>query len=241
VGEAIQAYQTASKLDPKDAYPHAMLGQALLSQGRFAQAKAAVRRCLELIPPDHPYRMHSTRVLRECDRLLALEAKLPAILQGKAKPAEARERLALAVLCVQYKQLYATSARFFAEAFADQPALAEGARAGIRYPAARAAALAAAGQGKDAAGLSEAERARWRREALTWLHVELALLRKVLRGGPPARALVLRVLGHWQRDADLAGLRERAALDQLPADERKACQALWADVEALRKEAAQKE
>jgi hypothetical protein len=40
-------------------------------------------------------------------------------------------------------------------------------------------------------------------------------------------------LQHWKADPDLAGIRERLALAQLPEDERKACRTLWADVEAL--------
>jgi hypothetical protein len=43
----------------------------------------------------------------------------------------------------------------------------------------------------------------------------------------------LEVLRHWQRDADLAGLRDDKALAALPGDERDACRKLWADVAAL--------
>jgi hypothetical protein len=46
---------------------------------------------------------------------------------------------------------------------------------------------------------------------------------------------------HWQKDTDLAGLRDKAALDKLPAEEREACQKLWAQVEDLQKRAQEKE
>jgi hypothetical protein len=42
---------------------------------------------------------------------------------------------------------------------------------------------------------------------------------------------------HWQQDSDLAGVRDAAALEKLPAEERAACAKLWADVAALLKKA----
>ena len=42
---------------------------------------------------------------------------------------------------------------------------------------------------------------------------------------------------HWQKDTDLAGIRDAAALAKLPADEQKAFTQLWADVGALLKKA----
>lgn len=40
-------------------------------------------------------------------------------------------------------------------------------------------------------------------------------------------------LAHWQRDPDLASVRDRATLDTLPKAERMAWHLLWDDVEAL--------
>jgi len=72
-------------------------------------------------------------------------------------------------MCHQYKHLYAASARFYAEAFADQPQLAEDLDEGHRYNAACAAALAGSGKGKDAGRLPDKEYARLRKQALDWL------------------------------------------------------------------------
>jgi hypothetical protein len=44
---------------------------------------------------------------------------------------------------------------------------------------------------------------------------------------------MLQTLRHWRADIDLAGVRDPAALARLPAAERAAWQALWADVDAL--------
>ena len=48
---------------------------------------------------------------------------------------------------------------------------------------------------------------------------------------------VQKTLQHWQQDTDLAGIRDAAALVNLPADEQQACTRLWADVAALQKKA----
>jgi hypothetical protein len=53
----------------------------------------------------------------------------------------------------------------------------------------------------------------------------------VLDKGPAAaRTAVQRTLRHWQRDPDLAGLRDAAALARLPEAEQVACRQLWIDV-----------
>ena len=48
----------------------------------------------------------------------------------------------------------------------------------------------------------------------------------------------MRNLRHWQEDADLAALRDKAAVAKLPESEREACRRLWAEVESLLAKAA---
>src|SRR5262249_9673119 len=108
-----------------------------------------------------------------------------------------------------------------------------------RYLAARCAALAGCGLGKDAAMLSVEERARWRRQARAWLEADLAVWARSLDGGFQAdRALARKMLTHWQVEPDLAGLREPQALDELSPDERKDWLALWHEVRVVLKRAA---
>jgi tetratricopeptide (TPR) repeat protein len=235
--EAIAAYQQALALDPKFARAHGNLGYALLQQGRFIEARSATRRCLELLPEGDPRRQRASRQLEQCERFLALDAKLPAVLKGEAQPANAAERLAYARLC-QSKKLYRAAARFCADAFAAEPKLADDLQAQHRYNAACYAALAGHGQGEDAQQLDAAERTRWRQQALAWLRADLTAYTKLLDGDKPdARTLVQQRMRHWQQDTDLAGLRDKDALAKLPAEEREACQKLWADVAELRKKA----
>jgi serine/threonine-protein kinase len=232
---AIACFRKAIVLEPKQAGHHYNLGRALCGSGRYAQARTALTRARTLLLADHPMRPTISRQLRHCERLQDLEARLPKILRGEDQPTSASERLDLVRICGHRKR-YATATRFAADAFAD-PALADNLRAGHRYNAACHAALAAAGQGADAASLDDKDRTRLRRQALDWLRADLALCRKQLQGDKPDdRAVVRRMLLHWQQDSDLAGIRG-AALDKLPAEEQKAFTQLWADVAALLKKA----
>src|SRR5205814_89708 len=77
------------------------------------------------------------------------------------------------------------SARFYAEAFAAQPALADDLKVGHRYNAACYAALAAAGMGEDTARLDDKEKSRLRKQALDWLRADLTLWSKQLASDKP--------------------------------------------------------
>ena len=103
------------------------------------------------------------------------------------------------------RRLHAAAAWFYAGAFAADPKLTTDLRRQHRYNAACSAALAAAGQGEDARNLPDKARLMLRRQALT----------------------------RWQQDADLAAVRDKAALDLLPDDERQPWRRLWDDVAAL--------
>jgi hypothetical protein len=132
------------------------------------------------------------------------------------------------------KRLYRAAARFSEEAVARAPKRAEDLVAEYRYNAACVAALAAAGQGQDTAGLDEKEKARLRGQALGWLQANLALWASRLASGKPGdRAAVEVALRHWQADADFASVRDRAALAGLPEAERWLWQKLWDDVAAM--------
>jgi hypothetical protein len=122
-------------------------------------------------------------------------------------------------------------ARLYADAFAADPGLTEDLAAGHRYHAARAAALAGCGRSEDASGLGEAEGKRWRKQARQWLRADLTAWTQALSA--PAASELQRTLAGWRDDPDLAGLRERGALERLSAEERDEWLALWTEVEAL--------
>jgi serine/threonine-protein kinase len=129
-----------------------------------------------------------------------------AFLEGKYEPRDNNERLALLGVC-QFQDRRAAMAGLYAAAFAADPKLAEDLRAGHRFNAARAAAVAGRGGGADGGKLSEPERARWRQQARAWLKLDLAAWTKRLEAAEPAaRAEAQKALARWREDPDLAGL-----------------------------------
>jgi hypothetical protein len=162
-----------------------------------------------------------------------LDALLPAVLGDAAAPADAAAALGLARVCYHATR-YAACARLSATAMDAAPEAAGDARTGIRFNAARAAALAAAGRGTDAGGLGDAGRARLRGQALAWLRADLAWWSGAAQSGnPDALAAVRGALSYWRDGPDLAGVRDADALDKLPDAERADWRKLWADVDAV--------
>jgi serine/threonine-protein kinase len=232
--EAAAEYRKAIQLNPGFAEAHCNLGLTLQRQGRFAAALASLRQGHKLGSRRASWPYPSGVWVREAERLLEADARLPVVLKGEVKPRNAAEWLVLAQLCQQYKQRYVAAARFYAGAFAEEPRLVSNLRPGHRYNAACAAVQAASGQGTDAGQLSDAERKQLRQQALGWLKADLTARTQA----PQSRTEVQLMLAHWQRDPDLASVRDPAALEKLPQAERDAWKKLWADIEAARQRAA---
>ena len=163
---------------------------------------------------------------------LALDARLAAVIQGET-PRDNVERLQLADRAYR-KTHYASSARLYAEAFANAPKLTEDRQSQPAYNAACAATLSGSGVGKDDPPPDTAARTEFRRQALDWLRSELSLWSKILDSGPAeSKANVAPTLQHWKRDADLASIRDEEKLARLPETEQAGFRQLWADVDQL--------
>jgi serine/threonine-protein kinase len=215
------------------------LSLALWRMARFDEAAVQLLELDRLLPPKDARRESARQMRGRCQRLALLDSKLPALLEGTEKSSSNAERLELRELCY-VKKLYTSAARFSRDAFVAEPKLAENVAAGTRYNAACAAALAGCGQGKDAADLDDAERARWRRQALKWLRLDLVWWGKVLEGGKAqSRAMVRSKMQHWRNDDDFAGVRSNHALARIPAEERKEWECFWAEVDALNRRASE--
>jgi tetratricopeptide (TPR) repeat protein len=231
---AIGEYRLALELDPNYAEAHCNLGLALQAQGRFAEAVRALKRGHELGSRRADWHYPSPAWVRQAEQLAAFDGKLEKVLKGEAQPANAAERVALARLCQwQHRQLHVAAIRFYTEAFAAEPKLADDPRTEYRYGAACAAALAGCGQGKDAAGLDQKEHARLRRQALDWLRADLEAWGRQLDKEPDqarSAAGVAKALQQWLVDRELAGVRGPEALAKLPEAERQPWQKLWDDV-----------
>jgi hypothetical protein len=239
--EAIAAWRSAVRLQPSLGDEQYWLGKALLLQGRPGEALGPLGEAAKRLPPATLRARGLPAELAQAERLAELEKRLPALLAGTDRLAGNRERLELGELC-RRRERFVAAARFLAAALADDSKLADDLKAAHRYHAARFAALAAAGRGEDAAELDDEKRARMRKQSLDWLRADLALWTKQLQTGNPADcATVQQALRHWQQDPDLAGIRDKAALSKLPAEERKALTQLWGGVAALLKKAEDEE
>jgi hypothetical protein len=107
----------------------------------------------------------------------------------------------------------------------------------IRFDAARVAARAIAGQGKDAGEVDEPRRVQLRCQALKWLQDDLSWWSHIanIKWFDHWRQLPRTILLERLRDPWLASLRDPDVLAKLPADEAESWRKLWADVERLQK------
>ena len=172
--------------------------------------------------------------LRDSDpAMIALDARLAAIIKGNLQPRDATDRVVLAQRAHE-KTLHATATKFWSEALAADPTLGDDRQSQHRYNAACSAARAGAGQGKDDPKPDDAARAKLREQALDWLKIELAAWKRVsMFAAPGNKELVAKTLAYWKKDSDLAGIRDQPELAKWPADERTAFKQLWNDVNAL--------
>jgi tetratricopeptide (TPR) repeat protein len=234
--EAITEYRKAIELGPSDELPHVNLAGALTAQGRLDEAVAEYREAIRLDP-------HSVAQLyiRQTEQKAVLMKRLPAVLVGKDHPKDAAEELAFAQLCQEHRKQYAAAVRFYDDAFAAAPNLAEDSKLPHRRQAACAAALAGCGQGKDADKLDEKERRRLRRQALDWLRADLEAQRLRLEKEPQqAGTFVIGEMAYLLAHPAFAGVRGPEALAQLPEAEQQPWQKLWNDVADMLKRAQEK-
>jgi tetratricopeptide (TPR) repeat protein/tRNA A-37 threonylcarbamoyl transferase component Bud32 len=233
-GAAEAAYRKAIDLKLDYAEAHCNLGGVLEDQGRFSEALEERRQGHELGSKLPEWNYPSGDWLRHCERLVELERRLPAILGGTAKPADASEQAGFAEVC-RCKQLNVTASRLYADAFAADSKLS--ADPHHKHRAICSAVLAAAGQGEDAKQLTSDERVTLRQRALSWFNEVLEYYSKRVKEDQPAiKRNVRRFVSRWQEDVDLASVREQLALDKLPEDERTPWRRFWDEVAGVLKQ-----
>jgi tetratricopeptide (TPR) repeat protein len=232
VDEGIKHLRTAMRLEPGNPLWPFNLAK-VIRQRSFREAVSLYKQAEKLAARDPSMLAAIRPQLVECRQFIELDDKFEAILAGEVKLTRADEMIKFVGLCLA-KKYFVAGARFSREAFAADATLADNLRLSYRHLAAAAAALASSGQGRDAGTLDEAERAAWRKQALEWLHADLDGLRKEWeRNRAQLRTIVQQALQAWQRDPDLAGVREPAVLKKMTEPEQKACRKFWADVETL--------
>jgi serine/threonine protein kinase/tetratricopeptide (TPR) repeat protein len=206
-------------------------GQTTLAQKTLAGAVSAISGNEASAVSGDAWICHILR--REAETLIL--PNLGPFLQGAYRPKDGDECLALSV-AIRCRGAYLAGARAFAATFPADPKLADDLNSFLRYYAACLAARAGCGYDQEAHASDDRERARWRTQALDWLRADLAAWTK-LADEPKEHDLIRQVLQHWQKDTDLASLRDAAALTKLPPEERAAYESLWADLAALLKKA----
>jgi tetratricopeptide (TPR) repeat protein len=234
---AIAWCDKALAVNPKDADAHFNRGCTLALKNQYAAAIQAIQTARDLGTGNV---VLFADKLQQVQRVAELEPRLAGILKKETQPANAAECAEFADLCSRYKHQYQAALRLFTTAFATEPALADKWEWGYRFQAACSAAQVGCGLAKDAGNLDEGERARWRKQAWTWLQADLAVLSNLV----PTKAIeqrktVVATLGRWRRSLELACVRDEAALARLPATERAAWRALWEEVAALAQKAEQ--
>jgi serine/threonine-protein kinase len=235
--EAIAEFREAVRLEPRFPSAYLYLGRALIEAGEYRAALEALARVDPGPPPADP-KLGASTLISRAEHLLALEPRLPAVVEGCDHPADAEVGAEFARLAFA-RHSYAAAARLWADAFAAWPRLAGNPTTGNRFQAARAAALAGAEGGRPEDATDAPSRARWREQAAAWLEADLAASASALESGTfRQRAPVLRRLGRWQVDPALAGIRDAHALAGIPEPERRSLRDLWRRIDALRAKAA---
>jgi serine/threonine-protein kinase len=227
---AIVAFRNAIRLDPKYAVAHRNLGIVLAAKNDVDGAIAAYKDAIRLDAKDAVAHNGLGLALRATGDLDGAIAAYKDAIRLNPKGAAAHMNLAMVF---QQQQRFLDSVLYYQEAFAKDATLADNLQAGHRLAAARAAILAVAGKGKDAADLTTDERAGLRQLALDWLRADLAAWTKTLARSARSAEPVRLALTSWQRDTDLAGVRDDDQLAKLPHAERQTWQQFWADVDAL--------
>jgi tetratricopeptide (TPR) repeat protein len=221
-------------LRPDSAVFRLQLGDCYAGLGSYAQAADCYRKAIELGHGAIVGYLHLADVhARQNDWDGALAATREAIrLQPKNPDAHARQAQLL-----HAAGKYAEALEELVDVMCEQPDLAEQPRNQwryhFRYNAACSALRCAEGLGVEAP--PEAERPEYRKQALEFLTADLAAARTLFATNT---ALVHRYMKHWFEDQDLASVRGPEALSQLPPDECDAWTTLWAEVAALRDQAA---
>jgi serine/threonine protein kinase/tetratricopeptide (TPR) repeat protein len=229
--EAIEALGKALELKPDFGTAYFLLGRTLKAQGKFPDAEAAYGKAIELDMPDiHDAYNNLGVIYLNQKRWIEAEQALRKAIELKPDIYVFYHNLGVAF---HDQQKYLKAVEFFRN-------INDSRFFNLNlYNAACAAALAGCGKG-DAINLSEDEKARLRGQSLVWLRAHLDHWRVELeKDSEKFRAGIQKEMQRWQKDSDFDGVRGDA-LAKLPEAERQAWQALWDDVAALEKRAAEK-
>jgi serine/threonine protein kinase/tetratricopeptide (TPR) repeat protein len=159
---------------------------------------------------------------REAEKMVV--PNLPAFLQGSYQPTGNDERVIMTAE-LQFEGRTLARAQLWRDTLSNLP----NPPAGYRFRGASVAALVSASVGTDVTGLSVAERAQWRADALRWLQADLDRFEHRTASAEKAQAHA--ELALWLNDTDLANVR--GFQPTFTAEEGSQWNALWERVQSL--------
>jgi tRNA A-37 threonylcarbamoyl transferase component Bud32 len=207
------------------------MGMDLVFEGKVEEALAANRKALTFWPEDDddPNQVKAKQAVESMVAMLTKAAKrekrLLAVARGEGTVDSAKDWFAAAHFANEKKDHLAV-ARTYARGFAAFPDSAR--EKDHAYKAARAAVLAASGQGPGSDKLTDGEKQKLRNLALDWLTADLKRWREAASGGNRTKAIS--TLQGWQADKTFAHLRDELEVMWFPEKEGAKWLALWADV-----------
>jgi tetratricopeptide (TPR) repeat protein len=222
--EALRHIAAACVLRPDSALFHLRLGNCYYSLAAYDSAVEACLKSIALNPKSSfAYMCMGNALAKKKDEKGAIAALNEALRLWPNDPRPIR-----AFARGQYDLGRPVEAyRVLVDALERSPSWADDPQLFLRYDVACNALRFAHGEGSPPA--SVAQRQMYRKQALDLIAADLTALAKLADSD---RAFVRQTLRHWLRDPDLEGVRPPKTAD-LPADERRGWEELWARVQAL--------
>ncbi len=212
-------YDDLIAIQPNQAGGYDLRASFRRENGEYRSALADYRKALSLESSDELFRAFAKGTLQHLEAIARWEDKLPAILKGESRPANAFELLEVAEYCAEFEKKYVLAVRFATEAIAADSKLY------LQFnkvpQIGRWAIKAATGAGIDAANLSEVERSQLRKKALIWFRESQAKLDK---------GLVTLLANQLWNDPVLSHVRDTEEIAKLPAEEQAEWNRFWKEL-----------
>jgi tetratricopeptide (TPR) repeat protein len=209
-------YDDLIAMQPNQAGGYVLRGGFRHQNGDYRSALADYRKALPLASNDDPFRAIAKGTLQNLEAIARWEDKLPAILKGEFRPANAFQLLEVAEYCAEFEKKNVLAVRFATDAIAADSKLY------LQFnkvpEMGRWAIKAATGAGIDAVNLSEVERSQLRKKALTWFKESQAKLDK---------GLVTLLAEQLWNDPVLSHVRDKEEIAKLPPDEQAEWNRFW--------------
>jgi eukaryotic-like serine/threonine-protein kinase len=215
-------YDDLIAIHPEHAGGYVVRGAFRYKNHDYRLALADYRKAKLLTTPDNPLRALLSIQLHNLEAMAQWEQKLPVVLRGELRPANAVELVELAQYCSGFEKKNLLAVRFATDAFAANPNLFAQWMTVSQF--AGWAVQAANGMGVDATNLSVDERSQLRHKALAWLRESKTMTNNEFLGYLTSET--------WA-DANFAPVRDSEALAKLPPDERAEWTQFWNELPKL--------